>query len=67
MVQLRLKRLQQEVAQYPQYFYHLTMQRPRNSFDKSHEYSSLEIMVCMVDGGIDAFYTCSKVTSRLLM
>jgi hypothetical protein len=31
MVQLRLKGLQQEVAQYPQYFYHLTMQRYRSA------------------------------------
>jgi len=31
MVQLRLKGLQQDVAQYPQYFYRLTMQRFRNA------------------------------------
>ncbi|MGK0343432.1 MAG: hypothetical protein ACJAXW_003993 [Candidatus Azotimanducaceae bacterium] len=34
---------------------------------QSHEYCTLEVMVCMDDGGIVEFYTCSKVTSRVLM
>ncbi|MFT6318810.1 MAG: hypothetical protein ACJAWG_003469 [Candidatus Azotimanducaceae bacterium] len=53
MVQLRLKRLQQEVAQYPQYFCRLTMQR----FLNARQFSpGVGYVVSEVDHGIVTTY-----------